>query len=102
MGLKRTLTLEMLVKGLVMKFEGRTYDEIAKTLGCSRTTVVRWLPHIERILRDSYLQIRVGGGEVRTEDISKRLDWIQKELADLKRELGEIKDLTLKLLQHTS
>jgi len=93
MAARRTLSLEMLVKALAMKYEGKTYEEIARSLGCSRSTVVRWLPQFEKNLRNIYPPVK--GVERETINEGK----IFEEIKEIKRKLDEIEKITLKLLQ---
>ena len=100
------LTLEMVIKGLAMKYEGKTYDEISDTLGCSRATVTRWIPRAESILKKYYPLIRVEGGEAKQEDpISRVLEEqgrILEKIEEIQKKLEKIEEIIQRLPQGTS
>jgi len=92
MAARRVLTLELLVKALAMKYDGKSYEEIAETLGCSRSTVTRWVPRLENILKENYALLRIGGGTVKVKTPSKdyREENVVREVHNTLKELKEV------------
>lgn len=94
---RKVLTPEVLVKALSLKYDGKTYDEIAKELGYSRTTFVRWLPIFEEAVLEIYRHAKIEGAskrvKVKDKDVFEKLNAIQNELENVKSMVSELENI---------